>query len=316
MSAFALTGATCDKNGAGGEPARPTAATKAEAPPPEQPKVADVDEGAVNSDLILQDIPGLDFSELPAPAKKELAAVFTDEFCYCGCPHTVGACLKQHPQCKHAKRMALLAAGEAAAGAMSTDIIVLLSKYYLSFRDRVKLPQPDSRMCLGPADAKVTLLEFSDFECPFCGAAAPVLEAFQKAHPDVRFCYQPFPLQSHPHALPAAQAALFARDHGKFWQMHDLLFANQTALSREKILELGESIGLPKDALGKALDSGQYLDELKASKELGHTVHLDHTPTVFINGREHLLGVSTELLQHSVEDELEWQANGGAWAKD
>lgn len=289
---LALSGALCDKN--------PPA-------PKSDAQDADVMEAGDPTQVYL--------SNLAEPAQKELQAVFSDEFCYCGCPHTLGACLKEHPDCKHAKRMALLATGEASAGVPSTEIIVLLSKYYLSFRERVKLT-PDSRMCLGPTDAKVTLVEFSDFECPFCAAAAPLLEDFQKMNPDVRFCFQPFPLQNHPMALPAAQAALFARDQGSFWPMHDALFANQMSLSREKIVQLGVSIGLSAAELAKAIDSGQYLDELAQSKDLGRKVKVDHTPMIFVNGRSYLLGLSSEDLKHTVEDELEWQANGNAWAKD
>lgn len=330
VSVLAFTGATCDKNAPGPEseapisetaPAKSTAADNggsgeggnAAAQPAGQPAATGATEG--NPALALSGINGLDFSSLPPSAQKELADVFSDEFCYCGCPHTLGACLKTHTTCKHAKRMALLAAAEAAEGAPSTEIIVTLSKYYMSFRDRVKL-KADPRMCVGSADAKVTLVEFSDFECPFCGAARPMLEDFVSKHPETRLCYAPFPLSAHPNALPAAQAALFASEHGKFWEMHDALFEHQTELSREKILELAGGIGLDKKALASAIDSGQYLDEAKASKQMGIDAGVNATPTVFVNGRKFLLGLSTEALKHTVEDELEWQRNNGGWDKD
>jgi protein-disulfide isomerase len=299
-AALALSGAACDRN------TKPVAQPIPPAGPSPTVPTAGAD-GPLHA-------PGMDFSSLSAPAQRELRTVFSDEFCYCGCPHTLGACLKEHPDCRHARRMAGLAAQLAEQGAPATEIIVLLSRYYLSFRERAELPV-DSRMCVGPADAKVTVVEFSDFECPFCAAAAPVLEAFAKKHPEVRLCHLPFPLQSHPNALPAAQAALFAREHGRFWEMHHALFEHSGALSRQTILELGEKIGLPRAGLARALDEGAYQDEIRASRELGRRAGVDSTPSIFVNGRKLLLGLGPGTLKHTVEDELEWQAHRG-WAKD
>src|ERR687887_154971 len=122
MCAVVLTGATCEKATPGATAAR------AAAPVPAPGRDAGsagarpaADSGGGPASLVLAGTPGLDFSELPPAAQRELAAVFTDEFCYCGCPHTLGACLRQHTACRHAKRMAILAAGEAANGTSSTE---------------------------------------------------------------------------------------------------------------------------------------------------------------------------------------------------
>lgn len=312
-AAVALTGATCDKNGA--EPGKPATPAATSAPTEKPAPASKPSPEAMATPVANGSIAAQILAELPEPAKREFSAVLSDEFCYCGCPHTLGQCLEEHKGCKHAPRMAVLAASHAADGVPSTEIIVNLSKYYLSFRDRVKM-QPDQRMCLGPADAKVTMIEFSDFECPFCAAAVPLLKNFAKSNPNVRLCYGPFPLQSHPNALPAAQAVMFAREKGRFWELHDLLFENQMSLSREKIIELGGRVGLSMPELANAIDSGMYVDEIRRIKEAGKSAGVDSTPSVFINGRKLLLGLSTETLQHTVQDELEWQANDGAWAKD
>ena len=261
------------------------------------------------------DVPGMDFSQLPPAAQAELAAVFTDEFCYCGCPHTLGACLTEHTECRHAKRMARLAAEVASAGHSSNEIIVLLSRYYLSFRERAEIPV-DPKLCQGPADAKVTVVEFSDFECPYCAMAVPQLEAFAAANAEqVRLCHVPFPLPGHPNALPAAQAALLARDRGHFKAMHHALFEQQAQLSQPKILELAEKVGVSRAEVTKAWESGAYRDEIDRARELGRRLGVNGTPTVFVNGRRYELGYSPDPLRHTLEDELEWQANGG-WAKD
>ncbi len=256
-------------------------------------------------------------AEALAPAaQRELEAVLNDEFCYCGCPHTLKACLQEHTGCRHAKRALALAQAEAASGRPAVEIILLLSRYHQSFAQaRAALPI-DERMCQGPADAKVTLVEYSDFECPYCAAARPLLEGFARARDDVRFCFLPFPLNGHPNALPAAQAALYARDQGKFWPMHDSLFENQLSLSVPMIRSLAGKLGLDADAAGRAIAQGKYTEELMRLKEAGKGAGVDATPTVYVNGRKLLLGLSLEALHHTVDDELEWLSHQNAWAAD
>lgn len=262
---------------------------------------------------VLSGIVGLDFSKLSGPAQKELSTVFTDEFDWCGRPLTVAASLKSPSVCKHTRRLAVLAASQALEGAPATEIIVALSKYNQSFAARRTGFKPDERMCVGPAAAKVTLVEFSDFECPYCAAARPMLQEAVKSHKDVRLCFQPFPLSGHPHGVPAAQAALFARDNGKFWPMHDALFENQLSLSETFIKDLAKKQGLDVAALAKAMSAGKYSDELTTSKDLGRTAGVDSTPSVYLNGRKLTLMISADSLAAAIDDELEWTDGKNAW---
>ncbi len=307
--AVLLAASTCNK--AGGK-APPEAKKDA---PARAPQAAPPAPSKVGAALSLADIRGIDFSSLPAPAQKELATVFTDEFCHCGCPHTLLACLKQHQGCRHARRMALLGAAQAAAGLPASEIIVSLGRYYQSFGEKRHAFKVDERMCMGPPDAKVTLVEFSDFECPFCAAARPLLEGFAKSRPEVRLCYLPFPLSGHPNAVPASLAALFARDHGKFWPMHDRLFEQQMSLSLQTYKQLASQLSLDGKALEKALESKKHVDELNAFKEQGRAAGVDATPAVFVNGRKLELPLDEESLRHTVEDELEWMQQSG-WQAD
>ena len=171
-------------------------------------------------------------------------------------------------------------------------------------------------MCKGPKDAKVTAVEFADFECPYCALARPMMAELVKAKPNVRVCYLPFPLSAHPNAIPSGQAALFARDQGKFWQMHDALFENQLTLSEGSIKELAKKLGLDDGALAKAMAAGKYKDELEASKEAGKNAGVDSTPSVYINGRKLTLGISADSLTATVDDELDWVQGSGAWASN
>jgi protein-disulfide isomerase len=259
------------------------------------------------------DVPGFDFSRLSAPAKKELAAVLTDEFDYCGRPLTLLASLKKGDACKHTRRLVGYAAAQAAEGAPASEIILLLSRYNLAFGKGRATLKVDERTCQGPKDAKVTLVEFSDFECPFCAAARPLLEAVVKAKPSVRLCWAPFPLQQHPHSTLAGQAALFARDQGKFWAMHDALFDAQPSMSDATIKGLVAKLGLDVKAFEKATAANTYVDELNASKELGKQAGVDSTPSLFVNGRKFSLGLSEDTLALTIDDELDWLAGNSAW---
>ena len=262
-------------------------------------------------------VPGMDFSSMPPAAQRELQNVLSDDFCYCGCPHALGACLRAHPTCKHAKRMTKLAAAQALTGMAATEIINGLSQYYLSFRDPVKTFTVDERQCVGPKDAKVTLTEFSDFECPFCGKARPMLETFIKENAKkARLCWMAFPLPQHPNATPAGQAVLYARDHGKFWQMHDALFENQTKLNLELIKQLGKKVGLTQPDFEKLFGTTRYVSDLDASRNQGRTAGVDSTPTLFLNGHRLSLTLNAETLAQAVDDQMEWEANKAAWAPD
>jgi protein-disulfide isomerase len=315
LAAASLTGLACTKNpevapadkGAATPPS--AAPTPAPTPPPPAPQA--------NPGSVLSGIPGMDFSALPPAAQRELASVLSDEFCYCGCPHTLGACLKQHTGCKHAKKMARMAASFVAEGAAATEVINLLSQYYASFREpRVNL-KVDPRMCMGDANAPVTMAEFSDFECPYCAKARPLLEEFAKKNASqVRFCFLPYPLPIHANAIPAGRAVLWARDQGKFWEMHDALFAHQQNLSPAALAGIADKVGLPGAKLTEMLKGDAYKEELESFKAQGNAANITGTPSIFFNGRRFKLPPEPAVLSQSLEDELEWRANNNAWAAD
>ncbi|MCE9667918.1 thioredoxin domain-containing protein [Myxococcus stipitatus] len=316
LAVAALTAPGC-KNPEGSAPVSPPPAAKpapaATPPKPPEPAAAPSDPAAA-----LVGIPGMDFSSLSPAARRELATVLSDEFCYCGCPHTLGACLKSHTNCRHAKRMTQVAARMVAEGTPATEVIVSLSQYYGGFREQRAQFKVDERMCMGNASAPVTVVEFSDFECPYCAKARPILEGFaRKNASQVRFCYLPFPLSNHVNAIPAAQAALWARDQGKFWQMHDALFEHQENLKPEAIVALAKSLGMDGARLEAVLRSDTYKSELEGFRGQGRAAGLSGTPSVYFNGRSvDLSFLQEELLNHSLQDELEWVSNKNAWAAD
>ncbi len=316
LAAMALTGVACTKNPEV-SPADKAAVTPPPAEPTKAPEAPAPAADPANPAAALAGIPGMDFSSLPPAAQRELATLFSDEFCYCGCPHTVGACLRQHTSCRHAKRMARLAASFVADGVSASETIVVLSKYYGSFREPRAELKVDPRMCQGDANAPVTVAEFADFECPHCAHARPLLEELVKKNPSkVRLCYLPFPLSGHPNAVPAGQAALWARDQGKFWEMHEALFTHQENLSPAALPAIANSIGLPGAKLQEVLKGDAYKKELEGYQAQGRAVGLTGTPYIFYNGRHFELVPDLDQLTQSLEDELEWRSNNNAWAAD
>jgi protein-disulfide isomerase len=138
----------------------------------------------------------------------------------------------------------------------------------------------------GPADAKVTLVEFSDFECPYCSRAATVTSQLKEKYgTKVRFVFRQFPLPFHQSAQGAAEAALAAHAQGKFWEFHDKVFQNQKSLDRASLEGYAKAVGLDMGKFKAALDSAQTKERVKADMAIGNEVAVQGTPTLFLNGK-------------------------------
>jgi len=137
----------------------------------------------------------------------------------------------------------------------------------------------------GPASAPVTVVAFSDFQCPFCSRAVPTIHQLETEYGGkVKIVFKQFPLPFHDKAHLAAEAALAAHEQGKFWQMHDKLFANQQALDRPSLEKYAQEIGLNMNRFTAALDSGKFKDKVDSDAKEGAAVGATGTPTFFING--------------------------------
>ena len=139
----------------------------------------------------------------------------------------------------------------------------------------------------GPAGAPITVVEFSDFQCPFCARVGPTLKKLEETYKDkIRIVFRDLPLlNNHKNAGVAAEAAQCANDQGKFWEMHDRLFANQAKLSAPELKEHAVAVGLTADTFNQCLDSGKYTAEWKKDSEEAGKLGLSGTPAFFINGR-------------------------------
>jgi protein-disulfide isomerase len=139
----------------------------------------------------------------------------------------------------------------------------------------------------GPATAPITIVEFSDFQCPYCSRVNPTLKQLdEKYGSKLRVVFRDFPLvQIHKEAVKAAEAAQCANDQGKFWEMHDKLFSNQSKLQVEGLKQSATEIGLDAAAFNQCLDSGKYTAEVQKDAEEGASYGVTGTPAFFINGR-------------------------------
>jgi protein-disulfide isomerase len=137
----------------------------------------------------------------------------------------------------------------------------------------------------GPEHARIVVLEYGDFECPICAAVEPAVVQLRSVHPDIAFVFRHFPLEdAHPHALMAAEAAEAAGAQGKFWPMHDLLFANRRRLGRSHLESLAAQIGLDMARFKAELDDEIYRQRVREHQQGGQRSHLRATPTFFVNG--------------------------------
>jgi protein-disulfide isomerase len=154
-------------------------------------------------------------------------------------------------------------------------------------RLRVEVTAADHR--LGADDAPVTLVEYGDYQCPYCRAAhATVARVRARFGSDLRFVFRNFPLTTvHPHALRAAEVAEFAGAHGRFWEMHDLLFAGQARLGDPLFEDLAGQLGLPLPDMARALEARTFEARVRDDFRGGVVSGVNGTPTFFINGVRH-----------------------------
>ena len=148
------------------------------------------------------------------------------------------------------------------------------------------LPLQPTDHTQGPEHARVTLIEYGDFECPTCKVAAPTTRMLLDQFPNqIRFAYRHFPLEdAHPHALLAAEASESAAAQGRFWPMFELLFRNQAHLKEKDLQRYALEVGLDMARYTAEMDDHIYLQKVREHVESGRRSHIRATPTFFVNG--------------------------------
>ncbi|SEM70368.1 Protein-disulfide isomerase [Stigmatella aurantiaca] len=167
-----------------------------------------------------------------------------------------------------------------------------------------KVDVPNDSPSFGPKDAKVTIVEWSDFECPFCSRVTPTLSKIKETYgKDVRVVFRHQPLPFHANAKLAAEASMAANEQGKFWEYHDKLFANQKALDRASLEKYAQELKLDVSKFKAALDSGKFRAKVEADATAGSAVGANGTPTFFINGRQLVGAQPFEAFKTAIDEE-------------
>jgi protein-disulfide isomerase len=153
-------------------------------------------------------------------------------------------------------------------------------------RTDLAIPVSENDHWRGAADAPITLVEYGDYECPYCGSASPFLRGLQRRFGDgLRVVFRNFPrTEIHPHAQHAAEAAEAAGAQGKFWEMHDYLFTHQQALEDADLIRSAGDLGLDVDRFARELHDHVYATRVRDDVDSGVRSGVSQTPTFFLNG--------------------------------
>lgn len=239
-------------------------------------------------------LPGVDLSGLSASQKTTVLKILREQSCPCGCSMKMAQCRMEDPSCSYSHGMAATIVQAVKEGKNEQQAIAAASASRWAHVQQpsildapVSIPVAGAPQ-RGPASAPITIVEFSDFQCPYCAAAVPQIDALLKDYPtQVKLIFKQFPLESHSHAAYAAAAALAAQKQGKFWQMHDAMFANRDNLTAQNILALAQNLGLDTKRFQSDLNSTEVRETITRDVQDGDTAGVQGTPTIFINGQRY-----------------------------
>jgi protein-disulfide isomerase len=256
-------------------------------------------------------LPAVDMDGLTPAQKATVLKILRTHDCTCGCNMKLAQCRKEDPGCSFSRGLASVIVesikqgkNESAALAAAEASRFAHPPEHKLLDDPVAIPTTGSPVT-GAPDARITLVEFSDFQCPYCAKAVTQLDAVLKAYPkQLKLIFKQFPLDSHPQASISAAAALAAHQQGKFWEMHYALFANRERLSRKTILDLATGLGLDMKRFTADLDSPQTKKAVARDMDDGDRIGVDSTPTVFIDGQRYNGSLAFDAVKPVIEAEL------------
>jgi protein-disulfide isomerase len=248
-------------------------------------------------------LPGIDTSAMTPRERHEFSSLVSDLLAPCpNVPVSIAQCVQEKRTCSACTQAAKAIVHAVREGASEEQIqAAFKSRYDPAGVKTIPLAGSPSR---GPGDARVTLVEFADFECPHCRAAVPMIDAVLAAHADnVRVVYKFVSLPMHVRADPAARAAWAAGQQGKFWEMEHLLFERQENLERGDLERYAHILKLDLARWKVDMDSPAAKDRMEQDHRLWEDLKLKGTPTLYVNGRELDLEAD-EILEERVATEL------------
>jgi protein-disulfide isomerase len=258
-----------------------------------------------------QTLPTVDFTGLTSAQKALALKVLRTNGCPCGCEMKMAECRTKDPNCSNSKALAAIVVAAVKKGANEAAVLTAVDASPLMHRAPPKLLEDpvvipvDGAPFIGPKDARVTLIEFSDFQCPYCAQAVVSLRALLKAYPSqVKLIFKQYPLDMHSQAALAAAAAIAAHRQGKFWPLHDAMFADRTHLSRKTILAMAGAVGLDTRRFEQDWDSAAVKEVVAREQMEGDKAGVEATPTLFIDGQKYNGALDFDVIRPVIETEL------------
>lgn len=258
-------------------------------------------------------LPHVDMTGLTPAQQTKVLKLLRANPCTCGCGMKMAECRMKDSSCSYSKGMAAAIVDAVRHGKSDTEALAAAAatrwghgpaSHSKPLEDPIAIATGNAPV-RGPANARVTLVEFSDFQCPFCIAATPQIDELLKAYPSqVKLVFMQFPLDQHAQAGIAAMAALAAHKQGKFWEMHDALFAQRGHLSPRGILTLAAGIGLDMKRFQADVNSPDIQRAVNREMSTGENIGVDSTPTLFVDGQRFNGPLTLAALKPVVENEL------------
>ncbi len=259
--------------------------------------------GPSNGAPQVTDVPGVDLNALSQAERELFWAVANDELSPCGDPHSLAVCGRDHgcASCIPALRFLSRRVQD---GFPREQLGELVRARYA--RNEVVTIHTEGSPSRGPETAPVSVIEFSDYECPHCGRAAPILRDMEREfHDRVRVVHMHFPLSGHIHAMAASRAVIAAGRQGKFWELHDLIFANQSALEQADLDRYATQLGLDLTRFHADMQAPATEAKVAADRREGERLQIEGTPTIFINGRRYNLPLERQQLREWIQEEID-----------
>ena len=250
----------------------------------------------------IQSLPEVDTKDLSDQERQTWVALVNDVLSPCGQPVSVARCVKEGVRCSKCVTAARFVKRLVKTGLSRAEV-------RQQYRDRYA---PETEVHIetkgepvrGSPMAPVTIVVFSDFECPFCKAAEPkIMDVLRQFEGRVRVIFKQFPLSMHPNSMDAAIASLAAAKQGKFWQMHDVLFEHQHAQRPEDLLKYAKQIGLDVEQFKKDIKEPAIRAHVDANRKEGEQLGVTGTPAIFVDNRR--FKEPTQYLTAYVREELD-----------
>ena len=258
------------------------------------------------------DLPNVDWAGSTPTQKASALKMMREADCTCACGMKVAQCRVEDPSCSYSKALSALMLKGFKDGKNPAEVAKLVSESAVGrpraeqqiLDEPIKIPTVGAPST-GPDMARIVLVEFSDFECPYCSVAAREIKQILAAYPkDIRLIYKQFPLSMHPHAKMAATASLAAQEQGKFWELHDLMFANFRQLSRENLVKWAHQAGMDETKFQAGLESAHHKTVVEKDLQDGEQAGVNGTPALFVNGKHYNGPITLAALKPILDQEL------------